>query len=167
MEQQSAPFSSLNQMPPRGPAPIQLPPIVNPPPSSVTNGTNSVEAAKIDSSFESLTLNTPSAGSDLSHQQFSSSQKTNEFSGSQESLDDNDAEGHPTHELSLSNDDGTRGMSYIECNDFFFINLIQIEYPNIVPANMWTRKDIKEFKDAVRKEKDAVIKIGSGETVTV
>ncbi len=32
---------------------------------------------------------------------------------------------------------------------------------------MWTRKDIKEFKDAVRKEKDAVIKIGSGETVTV
>ena len=32
---------------------------------------------------------------------------------------------------------------------------------------MWTRKDMKEFKDAVRKEKDAVIKIGSGETVTV
>ncbi len=32
---------------------------------------------------------------------------------------------------------------------------------------MWTRKDLKEFKDAVRKEKDAVIKIGSGETVTV
>jgi hypothetical protein len=32
---------------------------------------------------------------------------------------------------------------------------------------MWTRKDIKEFKDTVRKEKDAVIKIGSGETVTV
>lgn len=32
---------------------------------------------------------------------------------------------------------------------------------------MWTRKDIKEFKDNVRKEKDAVIKIGSGETVTV
>ena len=32
---------------------------------------------------------------------------------------------------------------------------------------MWTRKDIKEFKDQVRKEKEAVIKIGSGETVTV
>jgi hypothetical protein len=32
---------------------------------------------------------------------------------------------------------------------------------------MWTRKDIKEFKDTIRKEKDAVIKIGSGETVTV
>ena len=32
---------------------------------------------------------------------------------------------------------------------------------------MWTRKDIKEFKETVRKEKDAVIKIGSGETVTV
>ncbi len=32
---------------------------------------------------------------------------------------------------------------------------------------MWTRKDIKEFKDQIRKEKEAVIKIGSGETVTV
>ena len=32
---------------------------------------------------------------------------------------------------------------------------------------MWTRKDIKEFKDNVRKEKDAILKIGSGETVTV
>ncbi|CAF1043953.1 unnamed protein product, partial [Didymodactylos carnosus] len=41
------------------------------------------------------------------------------------------------------------------------------EYPPIAPANMWTRKDIKEFKEHVRKEKDAVIKIGSGETVTV
>jgi hypothetical protein len=128
MEQQSTPFSSLNQIPPLGPAPIQLPPVVHPPPSSVTNGTNSVGAAKIDSSvpiqtqFESLTLNTPlqpSAGSDLSQQQFSFAQKANEFSGSQESLDDNDAEDHPANELSLSNDDGTRGMSYIECNDLF------------------------------------------------
>jgi hypothetical protein len=32
---------------------------------------------------------------------------------------------------------------------------------------MWTRKDLKEFKEQIRKEKDAVIKVGSGETVTV
>lgn len=32
---------------------------------------------------------------------------------------------------------------------------------------MWTRKDIKEFKDTLRKEKDTVIKIGSGETISV
>ena len=32
---------------------------------------------------------------------------------------------------------------------------------------MWTRKDVKEFKEQIRKEKDAVIKISSGETVTV
>ena len=32
---------------------------------------------------------------------------------------------------------------------------------------MWTRKDIKEFKDTLRKEKDTVIKIGSGEAITV
>ena len=33
---------------------------------------------------------------------------------------------------------------------------------------MWTRKDIKEFKDSIRKEGgDAIIKVGHGETVTV
>lgn len=33
---------------------------------------------------------------------------------------------------------------------------------------MWTRKDIKEFKDSVCKEgKDSIIKVGHGETVTV
>ncbi|XP_067011630.1 Golgi resident protein GCP60 isoform X2 [Anabrus simplex] len=35
-------------------------------------------------------------------------------------------------------------------------------------ASMWTRKDIKEFKDSIRKEGgDAIIKVGHGETVTV
>ncbi len=48
-------------------------------------------------------------------------------------------------------------------NKFIFL----IEVPSLAPANMWTRKDIKEFKDQIRKEKDAVIKISSGETVTV
>jgi hypothetical protein len=32
---------------------------------------------------------------------------------------------------------------------------------------MITRKDVKEFKESVRKDNDAIIKIGSGETVTV
>lgn len=33
---------------------------------------------------------------------------------------------------------------------------------------MWTRKDIKDFKDSIRKEGgDAIIKVGHGETVTV
>ena len=121
MEQQSTPFSSLNQMPPLGPAPTQLPPVVHPPPlPSSTNGTSSAAETKIESSvpiqtqFESLTLHTPlqpPASSDLSQQQFSSVQRNNELNGSQESIDDNDADGNPTGELSLSNDDGTRGMS--------------------------------------------------------
>jgi len=34
-------------------------------------------------------------------------------------------------------------------------------------ASMWTRKDIKEFKESLKKDKESVIKIGSGETVTV
>ncbi|XP_021935933.1 Golgi resident protein GCP60 isoform X2 [Zootermopsis nevadensis] len=44
----------------------------------------------------------------------------------------------------------------------------QGEFPTISAASMWTRKDIKEFKDSVREEGgDAVIKVGHGETVTV
>ena len=35
-------------------------------------------------------------------------------------------------------------------------------------AQMWTRKEINEFKDSIRKEEsDSIIKIGHGETVTV
>ncbi|XP_052106312.1 Golgi resident protein GCP60-like isoform X2 [Mytilus californianus] len=41
------------------------------------------------------------------------------------------------------------------------------ELPPLAAASMWTRKDIKEFKESLRKDKDSVIKIGSGETVTV
>lgn len=40
--------------------------------------------------------------------------------------------------------------------------------PRISPPSMWTRKDIKDFKDSIRKEGgDAIIKVGHGETVTV
>ncbi|XP_048732242.2 Golgi resident protein GCP60-like isoform X2 [Ostrea edulis] len=41
------------------------------------------------------------------------------------------------------------------------------ELPPLAAASMWTRKDIKEFKESLQKDKDSVIKIGSGETVTV
>ena len=45
-------------------------------------------------------------------------------------------------------------------------NLQEMEEPE--EAQMWTRKDINEFKDAIRKEEnEAIIKIGHGETVTV
>ncbi|GLH15424.1 hypothetical protein R5R35_009763 [Gryllus longicercus] len=44
----------------------------------------------------------------------------------------------------------------------------QGEYPATTTASMWTRKDIKEFKESIRKEGgDAIIKVGHGETVTV
>jgi len=39
--------------------------------------------------------------------------------------------------------------------------------PPLMPASMWTRKDIKVFKDNVRKNPDNVIKIGSLATATV
>lgn len=43
---------------------------------------------------------------------------------------------------------------------------IVIDFP-LAAASMWTRKDIKEFKESLVKDKESVIKIGSGETVTV
>ena len=41
------------------------------------------------------------------------------------------------------------------------------DLPPIAAASMWTRKDIKEFKDSIKKDPDSGIKVGSGETVTV
>ena len=51
--------------------------------------------------------------------------------------------------------------------DIFFNFCVIDEMPPISAASMLTRKDIKEFKESVRKENDAIIKVGSGETVTV
>lgn len=46
--------------------------------------------------------------------------------------------------------------------------MLFLEYTEIMAANMWTRKDIKEFKESIYKEgKDSIIKVGHGETVTV
>lgn len=39
--------------------------------------------------------------------------------------------------------------------------------PPLVPASIWTRKDLRVFKDTVRKNPDNVIKIGSLATATV
>jgi len=40
--------------------------------------------------------------------------------------------------------------------------------PFIEPANLWTRKDIKEFKDLIKHDSPtSVIKIGHGETATI
>ncbi|XP_035721502.1 Golgi resident protein GCP60-like isoform X1 [Vespa mandarinia] len=45
---------------------------------------------------------------------------------------------------------------------------LQEDWPQIAPAEMWTRKGVEEFKETIRKEAgDAVIKVGHGETVTV
>lgn len=44
--------------------------------------------------------------------------------------------------------------------------ILHVEYA-LVDASMWTRKDIKEFKESLLKDKESFIKVGSGETVTV
>lgn len=39
--------------------------------------------------------------------------------------------------------------------------------PTIAAPSMWTRQDIKEFKTVLSTDPDSVVKVGSGETVTV
>jgi len=41
------------------------------------------------------------------------------------------------------------------------------ELPPIAAASMWTRKDVKEFKDSLKNDHESVLKVGSGEIVTV
>ncbi|CAF1560525.1 unnamed protein product, partial [Adineta steineri] len=141
---------------------------------SNNNATQEIKLEPIGSfqtQFETLTLNTPlepitsavpqaPVNEDLTQQQqqqYPSGQINNELNTTQELVNGNsivppigeaNAIVNPNGELSLVPEEGKR------------------ELPNITPANMWTRKDIKEFKEQIRKEKDAVIKIGSGETVT-
>lgn len=48
------------------------------------------------------------------------------------------------------------------------MHLVLDGLPRISPPSLWTRKDIKDFKESIRKEGgDAIIKVGHGETVTV
>ena len=42
-----------------------------------------------------------------------------------------------------------------------------VQLPPLVPASIWTRKDLKSFKEMVRKTPENVIKIGSLATATV
>jgi acyl-CoA-binding protein len=45
---------------------------------------------------------------------------------------------------------------------------INANNPSLPAASMWTRKDVVEFKEAIRKESnDGIVKVGNGETVTV
>ena len=50
---------------------------------------------------------------------------------------------------------------------YFSVVFFVDQFPPIAAASMWTRKDIKDFKDSIRKDADSLIKVGSGETVTV
>lgn len=55
-----------------------------------------------------------------------------------------------------------------QVSDFGSKDEIEHEDSSLAAASMWTRKDIKEFKEAVRTEGgEAIIKVGQGESVTV
>jgi len=41
------------------------------------------------------------------------------------------------------------------------------ELPPVAAASMWMRKDVKEFKDSLKNDHESVLKVGSGEIVTV
>jgi hypothetical protein len=42
-----------------------------------------------------------------------------------------------------------------------------VKMPKIMPASMWTRKDLVEFKDKCRKTNDSLLKISSLSSSTV
>lgn len=127
MEQQQS-TTSNNPLSPLAPAPAELPPVVNPPRLPATNGTNPSNPTKVESTvpvhtqFESLSLNTPlqpPTNGDLSSQPFGSVPINNEVSGSQEALEENDPTINPHGDLSLTNDDGTRGMLFFLLIQYF------------------------------------------------
>jgi hypothetical protein len=154
----------LQSMPPLGPAPVQLPPLVHPPPAptsggvqiqSVINPNAAIPETQVESivpvqaQFETLNLNSPTVPQ---------APIPNELGPSQELVDGDQLASSPIDPNAIVDTNGESSAASEEA---------KAEVPNLAPANMWTRKDIKEFKEQIRKEKDAVIKISSGETVTV
>ena len=146
----------------------------------MSNGNSSLNesATSLQTSFESLSLHTPLQPT-ASHSAADPSQaaamavptiQTNyDYKGQDEPADVHgidpsliDTEGND------ESSEGARGSSrWLTSNPSRRRVVFDLEYPQIAVGNMWTRKDIKEFKDALRKEKDTVIKIGSGEAITV
>jgi len=42
-----------------------------------------------------------------------------------------------------------------------------VELPALIPAVLWTRKDIREFKESLRKNSDNVLRVSSLSIATV
>ena len=42
-----------------------------------------------------------------------------------------------------------------------------VELPELIPAVLWTRKDIREFKDSLRKNSENIIRVSSLSIATV
>ena len=107
----------------------QLPPVNHPARQSVTNGNNPLDQStnSVQNQFESLSLNSPLqpiVTTEQSSQQFGTVQINNEFNNTEETIEDNPNENEQTGDLSLTNEDSTRG-SYFELMKkiSFFLNL--------------------------------------------
>ncbi|KAG1681426.1 Golgi resident protein GCP60 [Nymphon striatum] len=86
-------------------------------------------------------------------QQYNNSHDNKNKPGLEQQMDDPD------------NCTNTEGEEDFEC-DF---ECSSPEGPSVASASMWTRKDIQDFKDSIKREKnhDGIIKVGHGEMVTV
>jgi len=64
-------------------------------------------------------------------------------------------------------------MYYIVDIMYYIVDIIYYIVDIVQEASMWTQKDIVTFKNTIKKESkmenhtDCIIKVGSGETVTV
>ena len=121
----ATPVSSVNQLPPLGPAPTSLPPLARPPAasngSSVTKENKNEPVNPLQNQFESLSLRTPLQPPPTGGDRFPSIQMNNEYRGQDEPVDIHSfplspAENDPNGELS----DGARGRHSTQLIDVSF-----------------------------------------------
>ena len=93
----------------------------------------------------------------------------NVSNGTEATTENNDEVSHDNHEHETSLTETKSSEVTIEASlSEMTLNDHEIDASEPEEAQMWTRKDINEFKDAIKKEEsEAIIKIGHGETVTV
>ena len=93
----------------------------------------------------------------------------NVSNGTEVTSENNDEVSHDNHEHETSLTETKSSEVTIEASlSEMTLNDHEIDASEPEEAQMWTRKDINEFKDAIRaEENEAIIKIGHGETVTV
>jgi len=113
--------------------------------------------------YQQQQVSTPAAGDNNIELKAAASSPTVET----KNCDDDDSNEVHEHETSLTDTKESEVTIEASLNNLS-LNGDHPDQDEPEEAQMWTRKEIIEFKDSIRKEEsDSIIKIGHGETVTV